>query len=152
MKAAVSVFVVFLVVALFLVLRKPSGDVQAATIPVLPAKENITATEGTKALTTIQWLDSIKHMGSVKSGEKVQIAYRFKNTGDKQLVVSNVVVSCGCTVAEKPERPIAPGEEGVIKAEFNSTGRIGSNHKTITVHTNTPGEVTSLLFDVDVIQ
>lgn len=151
MKAAVSVFVVFLVVALFLMLRKPGGDVQAATAPLLPVSENITATEG-KALTTIQWLDSIRHMGSVKSGEKVQIAYRFKNTGDKQLVVSNVVVSCGCTVAEKPERPIAPGEEGVIKAEFNSAGRIGSNHKTITVHTNTPGEVTSLLFDVDVVQ
>lgn len=151
MKAAVSVFVVFLVVALFLILRKPGGDVQAAPTPLLPVGENITATEG-KALTTIQWLDSIKHMGSVKSGEKVQIAYRFKNTGDKQLVVSNVVVSCGCTVAEKPERPIAPGEEGIIKAEFNSAGRIGSNHKTITVHTNTPGEVTSLLFDVDVVQ
>ena len=38
--------------------------------------------------------------------------------------------SCGCTVPEKPEKPFAPGEEGVIKAKFDSHGTsIGRNKK-----------------------
>jgi hypothetical protein len=32
-----------------------------------------------------------------------------------------------------------PGKEGVIKASFNSEGRIGINHKKIYVYANTMG-------------
>ena len=153
MKAAISIFVVFLVAAFFLMVRKPKDEQKPVLLPNVQGSAAAAKAGEVKNLTTISWIDSVKHMGSVKSGEKVEIAFRFKNTGDQQLIVSDVIVSCGCTVAEKPQRPIAPGEEGVIKAEFNSTGRIGSNHKTISVHTNTPdGGISTLKFDVDVLQ
>ncbi|WP_431215578.1 DUF1573 domain-containing protein [Puia sp. P3] len=45
--------------------------------------------------------------------------------------------SCGCTVAEQPREPIAPGGEGQIRAVFNSEGRTGINHKTLFVTANT---------------
>jgi len=151
MKAGISIFVVFVAVAFFLMTRKPSSDLKAATMSELNGQTAIAALDANN-FTEIEWLDSVKHIGQVKSGEKVEISYRFKNVGNKQLVVSNVIVSCGCTVAEKPEKPIAPGEEGVIKAEFNSTGRIGSNHKTISVHTNTTKPISSLSFDVEVVE
>ncbi len=102
-------------------------------------------------VTTIQWVDSVKHIGKVSEGEKVEIAYKFINTGSHPLVINNVVASCGCTIAEKPEAPVAPGKEGYIKASFDSKGRIGSNHKTLTVYANTAEATYPLVFDVEVI-
>ncbi|MES1159834.1 MAG: DUF1573 domain-containing protein, partial [Bacteroidota bacterium] len=89
--------------------------------------------------TTIQWLDSSKDFGKIEEGQKLEVAFRFKNTGDKPLVIEKVQPSCGCTVAEQSTEPIAPGGEGQIKASFNSQGRTGINHKTLYVYANTKG-------------
>ena len=88
--------------------------------------------------TSIQWLDSThQELGKIKEGQTPEISWRFKNTGDKPLVVINAQGTCGCTVAEKPEQPVAPGEEGLIKAKFSSEGRVGNNEKQVIVTTNT---------------
>ena len=150
MKAAIGIFVAFLLVAFFLLNSKKD---QASLTPssVVASDQHAPVQADVNNQTTIQWLDSVKTVGKIKNGEKVEISFRFKNTGDKQLVITSVIVSCGCTVAEKPDQPIAPGEEGIIKAEFNSAGRLGTNHKTITVQSNTPGGVSTLVFDVEVV-
>jgi hypothetical protein len=104
-------------------------------------------------MTTLQWIDSVKDMGKINEGQVVDVSYRFKNTGDRPLVIKSVNVSCGCTVAEKPEAPIAPGEEGIIKASFNSAGKVGSNTKDIYVYANTTGtEAHKLTFMVEVLK
>ena len=150
MKAAIGIFVAFLLVAFFLLnSKKEQGSFTPPSI--VSVDQHAPTAEEISNQTTIQWLDSVKTIGKIKNGEKVQISFRFKNTGDKQLVITGVIVSCGCTVAEKPEEPIAPGEEGVIKAEFNSAGRLGTNHKSITVQSNTPGGTSTLTFDVEVV-
>ncbi len=89
--------------------------------------------------TSIQWIDStFRDLGKVKEGQVVEISWRFKNIGDKPLIIINTSASCGCTVAEKPEQPIAPGEEGIIKAKFDSNGRPeGENRKEVYVTANT---------------
>lgn len=102
-------------------------------------------------LTTIQWLDSVQNFGKVTEGEKVLISFHFKNTGNKPLVITGVNASCGCTVPEKPEAPIAPGETGVIKAEFNSAGRVGANSKYVNITCNTETQNYSLLFEGEVL-
>lgn len=89
--------------------------------------------------TTIQWLDSTKDFGKIEEGQKLEVSFRFKNTGDKPLVIEKVQPSCGCTVAEQSTEPIAPGGEGQVKASFNSQGRTGVNHKTLYVTANTKG-------------
>ena len=121
-------------------------------------KDSIASTEKMKVMndtanfTTIQWLDStFTDLGKVKEGKVVEVSYRFKNTGDKPLVIVNVTASCGCTVPEKPEEPIAPGAEGVIKAKFDSQGRKGVNDKHISVDANTkPSRSHELSFRVEV--
>ncbi len=113
------------------------------------ASENIVAEPG--AMTTIQWLDTARSIGKITEGEKVEISYRFVNSGDKPLVIQSIGVSCGCTVAEKPGELFAPGKEGVIKAIFDSKGRLGSNHKTVTVYANTEQPMHPLSFDVEVV-
>lgn len=110
---------------------------------------NIQATEA-KKVTTIQWLDSTKNLGKITEGEKIEIAFKFVNTGNEPLVIENVVPTCGCTVAEKPA-PVLPGKEGYIKAVFDSHGRSGTQHKSLTVYANTDAMIYPLTFDVDVI-
>lgn len=101
---------------------------------------NIDSTRRANAMnqpTTVQLIDSVYDFGTVTDGEKVEYSYRFKNTGNTPLMVVSATASCGCTVPEKPEKPILPGETGYIKVVFNSAGRAGQNHKDITVIANT---------------
>ncbi len=86
--------------------------------------------------TTVQIIDSSYDFGKVTDGEKVVFNYRFKNTGKKPLVIASATASCGCTVPEKPEEPIKPGETGFLKVVFNSEGRVGPTHKEIMVSSN----------------
>jgi hypothetical protein len=96
--------------------------------------------QDTSQYTSIQWLDSTKrNYGTIPEGKKLEVAYRFLNSGSKPLIIARVQPSCGCTVADQPDEPIQPGKEGVIKASFNSEGRIGINNKTIFVVANTRG-------------
>ena len=86
--------------------------------------------------TSVQMIDSVYDFGKVVEGQKVEHNYRFKNTGNKALVVSAATASCGCTVPEKPEEPVKPGETGFLKVVFNSKGRVGQVHKEVTVISN----------------
>ena len=100
--------------------------------------------------TTIQWLDSAyRDFGKIIEGQKLDVSFRFKNTGNIPLVIARVQPICGCTIAEQPKAPIAPGAEGQIRATFNSEGRPGVNHKTLYVSSNTKGKQTwTLMFSV----
>ena len=98
-----------------------------------------------KDSTTVQIIDSAYNFGKVTEGEKVEYSYRFKNTGKKPLVVVQATASCGCTVPQKPEKPILPGEIGFIKIVFDSKGRVGQAHKTISVTSNANPEFTPLV-------
>jgi len=96
-----------------------------------------TITDSTQ-FTTIQWLDSTsKDYGKITEGQLLEVSFRFRNSGNKPLVIERVQPSCGCTVALQSPEPIPPGGEGQIKASFNSRGRKGANHKTLFVYGNT---------------
>lgn len=113
----------------------------ATDSPASPVEKPAESTPSTDpaTYTTIQWIDSAKDMGQIVEGQKLEVSFRFKNTGDKPLIIQSIQPSCGCTVADKPEEPIAPGKEGVIKGVFDSAGKPGVNTKTMTVLANTQG-------------
>ncbi|MFY7900735.1 MAG: DUF1573 domain-containing protein [Chitinophagaceae bacterium] len=88
--------------------------------------------------TTVQWLDSIVSFGAINMGEKIEVKFRCKNTGDKPLIITNAKPGCGCTVADYTKEPIAPGKEGVVTAAFDSKKAHGGTvEKSIIVTTNT---------------
>lgn len=103
-----------------------------------------------KDSTSVQIIDSSYNFGEVTDGEKVEYNYRFKNTGTKPLVVVNASASCGCTVPQKPERPVMPGETGYIKVVFNSKGRTGHAEKHVSVVSNARPDFPSLLLTGEV--
>ena len=105
--------------------------------------------------TTMYWLDSTyQDLGKVEEGRVVDVAFRFKNTGDKPLIIPTVSVSCGCTtIPDKPEEPFAPGQEGVIKAKFDSKNMAGERLREVYVSANTKKSTEHILvFRVDVIK
>jgi hypothetical protein len=123
---------------------------EKTSLPLTQEQKDKAATDSAN-FTTIEWLDStVKDLGQIKEGQVVEVSYRFKNTGDKPLIIAGVSASCGCTVPEKPEKPIAPGQEEVIKAKFDSKGRPkGENRKDVFVTANTkPQSSTQLSFKV----
>ncbi|MEI8059898.1 MAG: DUF1573 domain-containing protein [Ferruginibacter sp.] len=101
------------------------------------AKDQHEKDEALKNSTTVQLIDSSFNFGTITEGEKVAFSYRFKNTGTNPLIVFTTQTSCGCTVPEKPEKPVMPGETSYIKVVFNSAGKHGHNEKDITVNANT---------------
>ena len=102
--------------------------------------------------TTVQIIDSVYNFGKAAEGEIVTYNYRFKNTGSKPLIVTNVSASCGCTIPEKPEQPIKSGETGFIKVKFNSEHRVGNAHKTVTVSSNAEPAFPELLLTGEVTE
>ncbi len=87
--------------------------------------------------TAITFDESEFNFGKVAVGEKVQHIYRFTNTGDEPLVLSNAKGSCGCTVPSWPKDPIQPGGSGAIVVEFDTKGKMGPQVKQVTITANT---------------
>jgi hypothetical protein len=82
--------------------------------------------------------DKSEHdFGIINQGSVVYYIFNFKNTGATNLIISNAIGSCGCTIPEYPKEPIAPGQSGKMKVSFNSTGKYGHQEKTVTITANT---------------
>ena len=105
------------------------------------------------SVTSVEWIEPTKNLGKISEGQKLQINYHFKNTGTKPLIIKSVTPGCGCTLANYPKEPIAPGKEADIVASFDSKGREGHQHKEIKVIANTEGrEDHTLSFELDVVK
>lgn len=98
------------------------------------AQEPVKTAEPT---TTIEFESTEYDYGEIEQGEKASHVYRFTNTGDVPLTITNARGSCGCTVPFFPKDPIFPGESSEIEVEFNSKGKKGKQSKRITITANT---------------
>lgn len=136
--------------------KKATGNMVNKDSLTQPMKDSLTGNQTNPPIvdtannTTIQWLDSTYlDLGKQKEGKEIEITFRFKNTGNRNLVIQSVSAQCGCTIPEKPEKPFAPGEEGVIKAKYNGSGH-GETRKEVYVTANTnPSSSHTLTFRAD---
>ena len=93
----------------------------------------------------IKFENDILNFHSINEGEKVTGSFKFKNVGDHDLVISDVQVNCGCTVADYPHNAIKPGKEGLISVSYDSKGAKGMRiEKNVTVYSNTKPSATVL--------
>ena len=70
--------------------------------------------------------------------------FKFTNTGDAPLIISNSKGSCGCTVPVWPKEPIAPGASNVIKVKYD-TKRVGAFNKSVTITSNAKTDATKVI-------
>lgn len=86
------------------------------------------------------------NFGSVDAGAVIKHEFEFTNTGQVPLIIGNVATTCGCTAADWPRQPIAPGESGVIPVSFDTKNKSGRQSKPITITANTfPAKITIYL-------
>ncbi len=95
------------------------------------------ASVSSDAKSPVMTFESREHdFGLINGTDKVEYTFNFKNTGSSDLLISNAVGSCGCTIPEYPKEPIQSGKSGKIKVIFNPSGKSGQQQKTVTITTN----------------
>jgi len=75
--------------------------------------------------------------GTIANGTPVETTFKYTNTGNSMLVVSNVKSTCGCTVPSNYTKQVAPGETGEFTVKFNGKGNGNKVTKAVTMTTNT---------------
>jgi hypothetical protein len=92
--------------------------------------------EAAKAV-PVMTFDKAEHdFGTIEQGAAQETAFKFTNTGNAPLIITDAKSSCGCTVPNPPKEPIAPGESSELLVKFNGAGQ-NQVTKTITVTANT---------------
>ncbi|MBL7845221.1 MAG: DUF1573 domain-containing protein [Cyclobacteriaceae bacterium] len=94
---------------------------------------------------------STHDFGDIYQGDNVEHVYKFTNTGNEPLIISNIQVTCGCTAPSWPKNPIPPGGKGEIKIGFNSAGKMGRQNKTVTVVSNAVNEDNLISFVTNIL-
>lgn len=81
--------------------------------------------------------DKRYNFGTVDQGDVVRHVFKFTNEGKVPLLISDAKSTCGCTVPEWPNEPIAPGESGSISVRFDTKNKTERQSKPITITANT---------------
>jgi hypothetical protein len=101
-----------------------------------------------KSLTTMSFDKLNYNFGKLKEDTENKVSYKVTNSGKNPLIIEKVDVSCGCTTAKKPEKPIAPGKSDIIEVIFHpKPGQLGEQKKTVTVTANTEPKIVVLNFE-----
>ncbi len=102
-------------------------------------------------IASIEFEKSMHDFGRIIQGEKVTYAFKFKNTGTRNLIISDVSSSCGCTIPKYTKDPVKPGETGLLRVTFESDNRKGFQNKTVTVVSNTQPNTTAIKIKAQVV-
>ncbi|MBQ3689619.1 MAG: DUF1573 domain-containing protein [Bacteroidales bacterium] len=112
---------------------------------------NSAAQIDTTTFPEIDFDTAVFNFGKVLQGEQVSFTFKFKNTGKADLLIQKVETSCGCTVPEYDKKPVVPGGEGYIKVRFDSSGKEGSQYKTVKVISNCVDNIFDLVITGEVL-
>jgi Protein of unknown function (DUF1573) len=131
-KYAILTFLVLFVSAAFAQEAKPQAPVIKADGPVITLEKNT------------------HDFGDIYQGDVVEHTFKFTNTGNQPLLITNIQTSCGCTTPQWPRDPIMPGGKGELKVGFNSTGKMGKQIKVLPIISNSATEA-SITFTTNVL-
>lgn len=85
----------------------------------------------------VEWLGKTYDFGTFDEDlGKVSCDIKFVNTGDDDVVITNVRPTCGCTASRYTQAPVAPGDTGTITLTYNPKGRPGKFSKDVIVNVN----------------
>ena len=69
----------------------------------------------------------------------------FKNTGDANLYIHQIIPTCSCTSNKYPTHAIAPGASDTIFVTYNGEGKSPRKFRSsITIHSNAETEMTKI--------
>lgn len=129
-------------------LRTNDADLMLKTFPVNAYIEEDFSklTEEEKANPPVLVIPQEKYdFGSVREGETVTYKFLLRNEGKRDLIIRSTQASCGCTATHPEKTTLVPGEETFVGIEFDTRGRKGTQHKTVSIFTNDPRRSSAVL-------
>jgi len=93
----------------------------------------------------LKWEETAVELHPAPSDKEAVGHFKYQNTGSKPVRFKSVHTSCGCTAAQSQKEEVPPGEKGEITATFKIGDRTGTQVKTVTVQTDDPTNVTTVL-------
>lgn len=86
--------------------------------------------------TTIEFKEKMHNFGHLLAGEIVVYTFEFSNTGTANYQINNIHSDCGCVQTNYGKTPVKPGQNGTIEIEFDTSGLVGKEFKTIEINGN----------------
>ncbi len=75
--------------------------------------------------------------GTLPLNAKVVHEFEILNTGDNDLIIRDIQISCGCTIADYSKVAVEPGDTAKIRISFESFGEAGYHSENIILQINT---------------
>jgi|WetSurSiteA1Bulk_404760.scaffolds.fasta_scaffold00458_6 hypothetical protein len=111
---------------------------------------SVNAQDATKPVSAMTWKTTTVDLGKIEQGKPVTVEFEFTNPSMVPLIITAVRPNCGCTVADYPKEPIAPGASGKIAVTYNAAAS-GAFTKSTTVSSNSAEGNTALIIKGEVI-
>lgn len=143
LKSILGVAIVFALYSCDKPVNQEVGDSSVAKAEVIETSNTTSAaqtpaeTNAPKAYAAFKFEESTHDFGEIKQGDVVKHTFKFTNSGEAPLLISDIKTTCGCTTPKYTREPVQPGETGEIDVQFNSSGKSGKQNKVITIFANT---------------
>jgi hypothetical protein len=89
--------------------------------------------------------------GTVVEGTICHHRFHYKNVGNQPFILSDVLVTCGCTNPQFSKAPLSPGDTSSFSIDFNTKNKMGQVIKGINLMTNCPEQMIAFLIYANVI-
>ena len=108
--------------------------------------------EGADEAPKMAWKETELDLGLVAAGETRNLTYELTNSGRSPLIITQVLPSCGCTVAEPWDpSPLPPGQSTLIVLRFEAGESTRTLSESATVVTNAIPASVELAFTAQVL-
>jgi hypothetical protein len=111
---------------------------------------SLQAQDAAKPASGMAWKTTSIDLGKIEQGKPVTVEFEFSNPSMVPLIINSVRPNCGCTVADYPKEPVAPGQSGKIVVTYNAASS-GAFAKSTTVTTNAAESNVSLVIRGEVV-
>jgi hypothetical protein len=71
-----------------------------------------------------------------EEGTQLKYSFKYTNTGKSPLLISDIRTTCGCTVSAWNKKPLAAGKSEQIEVTFDTSNKVGRQHKVLVLLTN----------------
>lgn len=75
-------------------------------------------------------------IGIINGKTNANLDFKFSNTGNIPLIITEAKGNCHCVQGKWPEKAIEPGDSSVISVSFDPIGVSGLFQRTIMIHSN----------------
>ncbi|MBL7789985.1 MAG: DUF1573 domain-containing protein [Chitinophagales bacterium] len=98
--------------------------------------------------TTIEFLMNEYDFDTIPKNKVITREIKFINSGKNPYFITDIKVSCGCTIPSYDTKPIQAGDTGTVKIEYNSAKKSGFNMNKLSIFGNTEPKEKPVYFKI----